>query len=57
VRIVATGRAACIGSVVTEALIEQGHQALVLANLSQGHRNGVEPRTRRVPNFSRFSSG
>ena len=40
-RIVVTGGAGYIGSVVTEALMEQGHAALVVDNLSKGHRDAV----------------
>jgi len=40
-RIVVTGGAGYIGSVVTEELIAQGHSALVLDNLSKGHRDSV----------------
>jgi UDP-glucose 4-epimerase len=41
VRILVTGGAGYIGSVTVERLIEQGHQAIVLDNLSQGHRAAV----------------
>jgi UDP-glucose 4-epimerase len=40
-RIVVTGGAGYIGSVVTEELIAQGHSPLVLDNLSKGHRDAV----------------
>jgi UDP-glucose 4-epimerase len=40
-RIVVTGGAGYIGSVVTEAIVEQGHEALVVDNLSKGHRDAV----------------
>jgi nucleoside-diphosphate-sugar epimerase len=40
-RILVTGGAGYIGSVVTEQLVEQGHAALVFDNLSKGHRDAV----------------
>jgi len=40
-RILVTGGAGYIGSVVTEQLVEQGHAVLVLDNLSKGHRDAV----------------
>ena len=40
-RVVVTGGAGYIGSVVTEALVGQGHAALVVDNLSKGHRDAV----------------
>lgn len=40
-RIVITGGAGYIGSVVTEVIVEQGHEALVVDNLSKGHRDTV----------------
>jgi UDP-glucose 4-epimerase len=43
VRVVVTGGAGYIGSVVTEVLVAEGHQALVLDNLSKGHRDAVIP--------------
>jgi UDP-glucose 4-epimerase len=41
-----TGAAGFIGSVVTEQLIQQGHQVLALDNLSHGHRAAVHPEAR-----------
>ena len=40
-RILVTGGAGYIGSVVTEQLIDQGHTVLVFDNLSKGHRDAV----------------
>ena len=42
-RILVTGGAGYIGSVVTEELINAGHQAVVYDNLSYGHREAVHP--------------
>jgi UDP-glucose 4-epimerase len=42
-RVVITGGAGYIGSVVTETLVAQGHDALVIDNLSKGHRDAVSP--------------
>lgn len=40
-RVLVTGGAGYIGSVVTEKLIEDGHEAVVLDNLVKGHREAV----------------
>ncbi len=40
-RVVVTGGAGYIGSIVTEALLEDGHDVLVLDNLCKGHRDSV----------------
>ena len=40
-RILVTGGAGYIGSVVTEQLVEQGHAVLVFDNLSKGYRDAV----------------
>jgi UDP-glucose 4-epimerase len=45
-KILVTGGAGYIGSVVVEELIRQGDQVTVLDNLSQGHRAAVHPRAR-----------
>ena len=42
-RVVVTGGAGYIGSVVTEALVEQEHQVLVIDNLSKGHPDAIVP--------------
>ena len=42
-RIVVTGGAGYIGSVVTEVLGDEGHEVLVVDNLSKGHRDAVLP--------------
>jgi UDP-glucose 4-epimerase len=42
-RIVVTGGAGYIGSVVTEVILQQGHEALVVDNLTKGHRDAVPP--------------
>lgn len=41
--ILVTGGAGYIGSVLTEELVGQGHQVVVLDNLQQGHRAAVVP--------------
>lgn len=43
-RIVVTGGAGYIGSVVTEYLLDGGHGVVVVDNLSTGHRNAVDKR-------------
>lgn len=40
-RVVVTGGAGYIGSVVVETLVEQGHSVLVIDNLVKGHRDAV----------------
>jgi UDP-glucose 4-epimerase len=40
-RVVVTGGAGYIGSVVTETLVEEGHEVVVLDNLVKGHRDAV----------------
>lgn len=42
-RVVVTGGAGYIGSIVVEALVERGHAVLVVDNLSKGHRDAVLP--------------
>ena len=41
-RVLVTGGAGYIGSVVTEELIKAGHEAVVYDNLSYGHRAAVQ---------------
>ena len=43
-RILVTGGAGYIGSVVTEQLLREGHTAVVYDDLSTGHADEVEPR-------------
>ena len=40
-RVAVTGGAGYIGSVVVEVLVSQGHDVLVIDNLSKGHRDAV----------------
>ena len=47
-RVLVTGGAGYIGSVVTEKLIEDGHEVVVYDNLSKGHRAAVHPDARFV---------
>jgi UDP-glucose 4-epimerase len=42
-KILITGAAGYIGSVITEKLIDEGHSVIALDNLQQGHRNAVSP--------------
>jgi UDP-glucose 4-epimerase len=42
-RILVTGGAGYIGSVITEELLRKNHQVTILDNLSKGHRNAVPP--------------
>jgi UDP-glucose 4-epimerase len=42
-RVLVTGGAGYIGSVVTEQLIDDGQEVVVYDNLSKGHRNAVVP--------------
>jgi UDP-glucose 4-epimerase len=42
-RILVTGGAGYIGSVVTEELINAGHEPIVYDNLVYGHREAVSP--------------
>ncbi len=43
-RILVTGAAGYIGSVVTELLVESGHEVWALDNLQHGHRQAVHPK-------------
>ena len=40
-RVLVTGGAGYIGSVVVEELVRDGHHVVVYDNLSQGHRTGI----------------
>ena len=42
-RLLITGGAGYIGSIVSRTLIDQGHELVVLDNLSRGHREAVAP--------------
>ncbi len=42
-RTLVTGGAGYIGSVITEVLLERGHEVTVLDNLVKGHRDAVRP--------------
>src|SRR5437667_4673732 len=47
-RILVTGGAGYIGSVVTEELLDDGHEALVYDSLYKGYRGAVDPRAKFV---------
>jgi UDP-glucose 4-epimerase len=47
-RLLVTGGAGYVGSVVTEALLERGHEITVLDDLSTGHRSAVPPQVQWV---------
>ncbi|GAA1813577.1 UDP-glucose 4-epimerase GalE [Nesterenkonia flava] len=47
-RILVTGGAGYIGSVVTRCLVEEGHDVVVLDDLSTGHREAVDSRAELV---------
>lgn len=47
-RVLVTGGAGYIGSVVTEELVNDGHDVVVYDNLSKGHREAVVPGARLV---------
>ncbi len=47
-KILVTGGAGYIGSVVTEELLNDGHETIVLDNLFKGHRAAVNPRAKFV---------
>jgi UDP-glucose 4-epimerase len=48
VKLVVTGGAGYVGSVVAEALVARGHETIVFDNLSTGHRGAVPPGARWV---------
>ena len=43
-RILVTGAAGYIGSVCSEVLLSRGHSVVALDDLSEGHRQAVDPR-------------
>jgi UDP-glucose 4-epimerase len=43
-RVLVTGGAGYIGSVMTDVLVEKGHEVTVFDNLSRGHRDSISPR-------------
>lgn len=43
VRVLVTGGAGYIGSIVTERLINHGHHAIAIDNLQSGHRHSIHP--------------
>lgn len=45
-RILVTGGAGYIGSILVEELVQQGNQVVVLDNLSQGHQRAVDTRAK-----------
>ncbi|MBI1777784.1 MAG: UDP-glucose 4-epimerase GalE [Proteobacteria bacterium] len=47
-KVLVTGGAGYIGSIVTEILCEEGYQAVVLDNLACGHRGAVHPKAELV---------
>ncbi len=47
-RVVVTGGAGYIGSVVAEELVAKGHEVVVFDNLQKGHRDAVVPEARLV---------
>ena len=42
-KVLVTGGAGYVGSIVTEELLKEGHQVIVLDNLQQGHKRAVLP--------------
>jgi UDP-glucose 4-epimerase len=48
-KVLVTGGAGYVGSIVSEALVEQGYDVLVVDNLKQGHRDAVPHKAKYVP--------
>ncbi len=48
-KILVTGGAGYIGSILTEELVSNGHEVIVLDNLSRGHRAAVAPEAIFIP--------
>jgi UDP-glucose 4-epimerase len=48
VRILVVGGAGYIGSICTELLLNEGHRVIVFDNLTEGHRQAVDPRARLI---------
>ena len=42
-RVLVTGGAGYIGSVIVEELLQQGHEAVIYDSLAKGHRSALEP--------------
>lgn len=47
-RIMVTGGAGYVGSIVTEETLKEGHEVIVLDNLQQGHKYAVSPKAKLV---------
>src|SRR5262249_33095370 len=47
-KLLVTGGAGYIGSIVSRVLIDSGHEVVVLDNLSRGHRQALPPEARLV---------
>ena len=45
-KILVVGGAGYIGSICTELLLDEGHEAIVFDNLGEGHRSAVDSRAR-----------
>ena len=43
-KLLVTGGAGYIGSICVEQLLDQGHQVTIFDNLTEGHRNALDPR-------------
>ena len=47
-KLLVTGGAGYIGSVVARQLLAEGHEVAVLDDLSRGHRHAIDPRARHL---------